>query len=110
MPLWRDWEDLSSEAVDRRVERVLTSDVLPESTWPSTPMLRLRTRDGSNLEMSLGVIVPWREDGNADDGDEDDGDVDVEDGLGVPLLVLLLLVLMVTDYSCVFFVNCGLID
>ncbi len=58
IPRCRDWDDLSREAVERRVESVLTREVLPESTWPRTPTLRFRTRDGSNCDMSFGVIVP----------------------------------------------------
>jgi hypothetical protein len=39
MPRCCDCVDLSSAAVDSSVESVLTSDVLPLSTCPSTPRL-----------------------------------------------------------------------
>lgn len=47
MPRWRDWEDLSREAVERSVDRVFTRDVFPLSTWPKTPTFRFRIRLGS---------------------------------------------------------------
>lgn len=42
-----DWGLLSRDAVEVTVLRARQRDVLPESMWPSTPMLMLRIRVGS---------------------------------------------------------------
>jgi hypothetical protein len=46
--------------VDKWVDRTFVSEVLPLSTWPSTPILMLRAR--------------CDDDEDADDDDDDDGD------------------------------------
>ena len=46
LPRCRDCFDLSSAAVESRVDRVFTKDVFPESTWPRIPTLTLITSSG----------------------------------------------------------------
>ena len=56
IPLCLDCDDLSRDAVDRSVESVFTSEVLPESTCPNTPTFRFRTLEGSIFFKSFAVI------------------------------------------------------
>jgi len=46
IPRCLDCDDLSKDAVDKRVDKVLTKDVFPESTCPKTPMFIFSIRSG----------------------------------------------------------------
>ena len=56
-PRCRDCFDLSSAAVDKRVDKVLTKEVLPESTCPKIPTLTLMTSSGLGGDVFLAGDV-----------------------------------------------------
>ena len=49
--------DLSRAAVDNIVDKALTNDVFPESTWPKTPKLIFKTLSGSKDDDSLAAFL-----------------------------------------------------
>ena len=57
LPLCLDCFDLSKAAVDSRVDKVFTSDVLPESTCPKIPTLTLITSSVFGVFFCADAVV-----------------------------------------------------
>ena len=74
-PRCRDCFDLSRAAVDKRVERVFTREVFPESTCPRIPTLMLITSSGLGIggfaDDEAWLPLPLPEDALVPDDDDD---------------------------------------